>query len=58
MKIIYKGGVKKKHSRESKRFETWRKIGKDEVNEIEKIQGRALKRIFNLPASHHHHTLA
>ena len=27
------------------------KIGKDEMNEIEKIQGRALKRKFNLPIS-------
>ena len=32
-------------------LEAWRKIGKDEVNEIEKIQERALKRIFNLPMS-------
>ena len=30
-------------------LETWAKIDKDEINEIEKIQGRALKRIFNLP---------
>ena len=29
-------------------LETWAKIDKDEINEIEKIQGRALKRIFNL----------
>ena len=27
------------------------KIDKDEINEIEKIQGRGLKRIFNLPIS-------
>ena len=27
------------------------KIDKDEINEIEKIQGRALKRMFNLPIS-------
>ena len=27
------------------------KIDKDEMNEIEKIQGRALKRISNLPIS-------
>ena len=27
------------------------KIGNDEMNEIEKIQGRALKRKFNLPIS-------
>ena len=31
--------------------EAWGKIDKDETNEIEKIQGRALKRIFNLPIS-------
>ena len=30
-------------------LETWAKIDKDEMNEIEKIRGRALKRIFNLP---------
>ena len=28
-----------------------RKIDKDEMNEIEKIQGKALKRIFNFPKS-------
>ena len=33
------------------RLEAWGKIDKDEMNEIEKIQGRALKRIFNLPIS-------
>ena len=27
------------------------KIDKDEMNELEKIQGRALKKIFNLPIS-------
>ena len=32
-------------------LEAWGKIGKDEMNEVEKIQGRALKRIFNLPIS-------
>ena len=32
-------------------LETWGKIDKDEMNEIEKIQGRALKRVFNLPIS-------
>ena len=32
-------------------LEAWGKIDKDEMNEIEKIQGRALKRIFNLPIS-------
>ena len=32
-------------------LEAWGKIGKDEMNEIEKIQGGALKRIFNLPIS-------
>ena len=26
-------------------------MGENEINEIEKIQGRALKRIFNLPIS-------
>ena len=30
-------------------LEAWEKIEKDEMNEIEKIQGRSLKRIFNLP---------
>ena len=33
------------------RLEAWEKIGKDEMNEIEKTQGRGLKRIFNLPIS-------
>ena len=28
-----------------------RKIDKDEMNEVEKIRGRTLKRIFNLPIS-------
>ena len=32
-------------------LEAWGKIDKDEMNEIEKIQGRALKKIFNLPIS-------
>ena len=32
-------------------LEAWGKIDKDELNEIEKIQGKALKRIFNLPIS-------
>ena len=32
-------------------LKAWGKIDKDEMNEIEKIQGRALKRIFNLPIS-------
>ena len=32
-------------------LETWGKIDKDEMNEIEKIQGRALKRVFNLSIS-------
>ena len=32
-------------------LEAWGKIDKDEMNEIEKIQGRALKRISNLPIS-------
>ena len=31
------------------RLEAWGKVDKDEINEIEKIQGRALKRIFNVP---------
>ena len=30
-------------------LEAWRKIDKDEINEIEKIQSKALKNIFNLP---------
>ena len=30
-------------------LEAWAKIDKDEMNEIEKVQGRALKRIINLP---------
>ena len=30
-------------------LEAWGKIDKDEMNEIGKISGRALKRIFNLP---------
>ena len=29
----------------------WGKIDRDEMNEIEKIQGKVLKRIFNLPIS-------
>ena len=33
------------------RLEAWGKIHKDEMNEIEKIQGRALKKTFNLPIS-------
>ena len=33
------------------RLDAWGKIDKDEMNEIEKIQGRALKRIFNEPIS-------
>ena len=32
-------------------LEAWGKIDKDEMNEIGKISGRALKRIFNLPKS-------
>ena len=32
-------------------LEAWGKIEKNEKNEIEKLQGRALKRIFNLPIS-------
>ena len=32
-------------------LELGKKIGKDEMNEIEKIQGRALKQIFNFPIS-------
>ena len=32
-------------------LEAWGKIDKDEMNEIEKIQGRALKMIFNVPIS-------
>ena len=32
-------------------LEEWGKTDKDEMNEIEKIQGRALKRIFNVPIS-------
>ena len=32
-------------------IEAWGKIDKDEMNKIEKIQGRALKRIFNVPIS-------
>ena len=32
-------------------LEAWGKIDKDEMNEIEKIQGRALKVIFNLSMS-------
>ena len=35
-------------------LEAWEKIGKDEKNEIEKIRGRTLKRIFNLPISTSH----
>ena len=30
-------------------LEEWGKICKDEMNETEKIQGRTLKIIFNLP---------
>ena len=33
------------------KLEAWGNIDKDEMNEIEKIQGRVLKRIFNLPIS-------
>ena len=33
------------------RPEAWGKLDKDETNEIEKIQGTALKRIFNLSIS-------
>ena len=32
-------------------LEEWGKIYKDEMNETEKIQGRTLRRIFNLPIS-------
>ena len=32
-------------------LEAWGKIDKDEMNETEKIQGRELKRIFNVPIS-------
>ena len=32
-------------------LKTWGKIDKDEMNEIEKIQGKSLKQIFNLPIS-------
>ena len=32
-------------------LEVWGKIDKDEINGTEKVQGRALKRIFNLPIS-------
>ena len=32
-------------------LEAWGEIDKDEMNEIGKISGRALKRIFNLPKS-------
>ena len=32
-------------------LEAWGKIGKDEMNEIETIRRRALKRIFSLPIS-------
>ena len=32
-------------------IEAWGKIDKDEINEIDKIQGRALKRIFDMPIS-------
>ena len=32
-------------------LEAWGKIDKDEMNEIEKIQRRALERILNLPIS-------
>ena len=32
-------------------LEAWGKIDKDEMNEIKKIQRRALKMIFNLPIS-------
>ena len=32
-------------------LEAWGKTDKDEMNEIEKIQGRALKRIFSVPIS-------
>ena len=33
--------------------ETWGKIGDDEMDEIEKIQGKALKRIFNFRNKNH-----
>ena len=32
-------------------LEAWGEIDRDEMNEIEKIQGKVLKRIFNLPIS-------
>ena len=32
-------------------LEAWGKIDEDEMNEIENIQGRALKRILKLPIS-------
>ena len=32
-------------------LEAWGKIDRDEMNEIEKIQRKVLKRIFNLPIS-------
>ena len=32
-------------------LKTWGKIDKDEMNEIEKIQGKSLKQILNLPIS-------
>ena len=33
-------------------LEAWGKIGKDEMNEMEKIQWRALKTVFNLSKSY------
>ena len=32
-------------------LEAWRKIGKDEMNQMNKIHRRVLKNIFNLPIS-------
>ena len=32
-------------------IEAWGKIGKNEMNETEKVQGRAIRRIFNWPIS-------
>ena len=32
-------------------LKVWEKTGQDKMNEKEKIQGRALKKIFNLPIS-------
>ena len=30
-------------------LETWKKMSKAEIQQLEKIQGKALKRIFSLP---------